>query len=247
MIFDSGAGLINHVYNNRCRDRSGRIQNKMNQDTLREHRAIAAMHLDAISHYRSTTGLEIEELQKMRGGTSVTDTSEGGVPLNLMDDDAPYGQLLAPLSIDPRSEEGETTAADVDETPVKGLSLELSTSSNVSGKGKGKVIDLIEGLTDLHVGSSTESTPEGPKTPAWSKKLFPDAKPTPVQRGWAQPAKPTPANRVWAQPTMPDIGRNILPVNSCQGTEYLVRTDWDNMNLERQLDGDFHCPFTNCP
>ena len=49
VVFDKGSALIDHIYNNKCRDRRGFIADKVNQDTIRENRAKAALHLATIA------------------------------------------------------------------------------------------------------------------------------------------------------------------------------------------------------
>lgn len=90
IVFEKGSALIDHIYNNKCRDRRGFIADKVNQNIIREYRAAAALHLDSISHRPSTTGDEIAAMQpQSERDTSFVDNSEGGVRLNIMDDDTP--------------------------------------------------------------------------------------------------------------------------------------------------------------
>lgn len=227
--------MIDHVYNNKCRDRRGFIAEKVNQNVIREYRATAALHLDAICHRPSTIGEEIAAMQpQSERGTSFVDNSEGGVRLNIMDDNTPYGHLTARAL----SRAGNSDLSDVDST-IASNGTERPTFDDdeprlpaISGDmSKGKVSEggVIEGLQALRLGSSPTVPP--PKQ-AWTGKLFPGAKPTPVTGGWIAP-------------TTPDYRRNILP--SQTGTENLVRTDWDNLALERDsVDDTYHCPFSNC-
>ncbi|CAF9918710.1 MAG: hypothetical protein ALECFALPRED_000791 [Alectoria fallacina] len=235
-VFDKGSALIDHIYNNRCRDRRGFIAEKVNQNILREYRAAAALHLDAISHRPSTIGAEIAAMQpQSERGTSFVDNSEGGVRLNLMDDDIVIGHLTArDLSragdLDPSDVESTNASDgtdrptfDDDEPGLPGISGDMS-KGNVPGGG------VIEGLQALRLEPSA-AVPSGKQ--AWTAKLFPGAKPTPVIGGWSAP-------------TSPDYRRNILPSES--GTEYRIRTDWDNLALERDtVDDTYHCPFSKCP
>lgn len=113
IVFEKGAALIDHIYNNKCRDRRGFIPDKVNQDTIRAYRAAAALHLDAICERPSTTGAEIAAIQpQSERGTSFVDNSEGGVRLNIMDDNTPYGHLTA-RSL---SRAGESDTSDVEST-----------------------------------------------------------------------------------------------------------------------------------
>lgn len=225
--------MIDHIYNNKCRDRRGFIAEKVNQNTLREYRAAAALHLDAISNRPSTTGEEIAAIQpQSERGTSFVDNSEGGVRLNLMDDDTPFGHLTARAL----SREGELGLSDVESTVASHGTEHRPTSDDegpapaISGdttKGSG----VIEGLQALRMASPTETVPT---KQAWAAKLFPGAKPTPVTGGWTAPTS-----------TRPDYRRNVLPSET--GSDYRMRTDWDNLKMERDIVDDlYHCPFTKC-
>ena len=236
IVFDKGSALIDHIYNNKCRDRRGFIAEKVNQNTIREYRAAAALHLDAISNRPSTTGAEIAAMQpQSERGTSFVDNSEGGVRLNIMDADVPIGHLtarsLSRAGDMELSDVDSTTASDGTERPtfddpepgLPAISGEIN-KSNVTGGG------VIEGLQAIRLRNSP-AVPSGKQ--AWSAKLFPGAKSTPVTGGWTAP-------------TMPDIRRNIMPSES--GSEFRIRTDWDNLGLARDpVDDLYHCPFSNCP
>ena len=234
IVFEKGSALIEHIYNNRCRDRHGSIAEKVNENTIREYRAAAALHMDAISNRPSTIGAEIAAMQpQSERGTSFVDNSEGGVRLNLMDDNIPYGHLTArSLSraedhdlIDFDSTNGsngtESPTLDDDEPGLPGIS---------EGKGKGAVQEggVIEGLQALRMESSSATPAKKP----WSAKLFPGAKPTPVLGGWTTPVTP-------------GYHRNFSPTPS--GLEPRFRTDWDTLVLDRDpVDDMYHCPFTKC-
>lgn len=236
VVFGKGAALIDHIYNNKCRDRRGFIAEKVNQDTIRAYRAAAALHLDAICERPSTTGAEIAAMQpQSERGTSFVDNSEGGVRLNIMDDNIPYGHLTA-RSI---SRAAESDQSDVEST-IASNGTEHPTfderepgSPDLAGDlSNGKVLGggVIEGLQALRMMEPSTAVPSGKQ--AWSAKLFPGAKPTPVTGGWTAPTKP-------------DKLKIVLP--SASGTDYGIRTDWDNIALERDpVDDMYHCPFTKC-
>ena len=234
VIFERGSALIDHIYNNKCRDRRGFIAEKVNQNTLREYRAAAALHLDAISNRPSTTSQEIAAMQpQSERGTSFVDNSEGGVRLNLMDDDTPYGHLTA-RSL---SRAGESTTSDVESTAASNGTerpnfddrFEPLAIARDTGKGNALEGGVIQGLQALRVKSSADMVPG---KQAWAAKLFPGAKPTPVIGGWTAPI-------------IPKYHRDITPSES--GTEYGIRTDWDNLALERDtVDDMYHCPFSKC-
>ena len=154
--------------------------------------------------------------------------------LNLMDDDIPYGHRTARAL----SRAGELDLIDVQST-IASNETEHPTFDDggpdvpaISGeKREGKVSGsgVIEGLQALRVEPSTAVVPG---KQAWSAKLFPGAKPTPVTGGWTAPATPNPR-------------RSIVPSES--GTEHRIRTDWDNLALERDsVDDLYHCPFSKC-
>ena len=239
MVFERGSGLIDHIYNNRCRDRRGFIAEKVNQNVLREYRAAAALHLDAISNQPSTIGAEIAAMQpQSERGTSFVDNSEGGVRLNLMDDDTPYGHLTA-RSLSRAAESDlldfeSTVASDGTDRPTFDDDEPDVPAENTGNAGKGNVSKggVIEGLQALRVeSSSSPAIPPGKQ--AWSAKLFPGAKPTPVTGGWTAPV-------------VPDLRRKILPSDYAVSDDR-VRTDWDTLALERDpVDDMYHCPFTKC-
>lgn len=235
IVFDKGSALIDHIYNNRCRDRRGFIAEKVNQNIIREYRAAAALHLDAISNQPSTIGAEIAAMQpQSERGTSFVDNSEGGVRLNLMDDYIPYGHLTArALSRAEDLDLGDvesTIASNGAERPTfDDDEPGLPTSSGDTSKSNVPEGGVIEGLQALRIEPST-AVPSGKQ--AWAAKLFPGAKTTPVTGGWTAP-------------TTPDYRKNILP-SEC-GTEHRIRTDWDNLALERDpADDTYHCPFSKC-
>ena len=236
MTFERGSGLINHIYNNKCRDRRGFIAEKVNQNTLREYRAVAALHLDAISNRPSTTGQEIAAIQpQSERGTSFVDNSEGGVRLNLMDDDTPIGHLtarsLSRAAESDLSDIDSTIASDGTERPtMDDGNPELLAISGDPSKGNAEGSGVIEGLQALRIAPSTETIPA---KQAWAAKLFPGAKPTPVVGGWTAPTRFEHRSRV------------ITPSDSA--SEYPMRSDWDTMVMERDpVDDMYHCPFTKC-
>lgn len=224
--------MIDHIYNNKCRDRRGFIAEKVNQNILREYRAAAALHLDAISNRPSTTGEEIAAIQpQSERGTSFVDNSEGGVRLNLMDDDTPFGHLTARAL----SREGELGLSDVESTvashgmkrPTFDDGRPVPAISGDTTKGSG----VIEGLQALRGGPPTEPVPT---KQAWAAKLFPGAKPTPVMGGWTTPISARPGYR-----------RNVVPSETT--SDYRMRTDWDNLAMDRDpVDDMYHCPFSKC-
>ena len=236
MSFERGSGLINHIYNNKCRDRRGFIAEKVNQNTLREYRAVAALHLDAISHRPSTTSQEIAAIQpQSERGTSFVDNSEGGVRLNLMDDDTPIGHLTArSLSRAAESDLSDvvsTIGSNGTERPtLDDEDPELPATSGDTSKGNGEGSGVIEGLQALRMAPSTEVVPT---KQAWAAKLFPGAKPTPVVGGWTAPTRFEHRSRV------------ITPSDSA--SEYPMRSDWDTLAMDRDpVDDMYHCPFTKC-
>ena len=210
--------------------------------------------MDAISNQPSTIGAEIAAMQpQSERGTSFVDNSEGGVRLNLMDDNTPIGHLTArSLSrageqdlMDFDSTNGsngtESPTLDDDETGLPANSGDKGKGAFQEGgvieglqalrdKGKGAVQEggVIEGLEALRVETSSATPAKQP----WSTKLFPGAKPTPVLGGWTTPITP-------------NYHRNFSPTPS--GSETRFRTDWDTLVLERDpVDDMFHCPFTKC-
>ena len=236
LTFERGSGLINHIYENKCRDRRGFIAEKVNQNILREYRAVAALHLDAISNRPSTTGQEIAAMQpQSERGTSFVDNSEGGVRLNLMDDDTPIGHLTArSLSRAAESDFGDvdsTIASNGTERPTfDDEDPRLLAISGDTNKGNVEGSGVIEGLQALRTAPSPETVPT---TQAWAAKLFPGAKPTPVVGGWTAPTRFESRSRV------------IMPSDSA--SESPMRSDWDTLAMDRDpVDDMYHCPFTKC-
>ena len=236
MTFARGSGLIDHIYNNKCRDRRGFISEKVNQNTLKEYRAVAALHLDTISNRPSTTSQEIAAMQpQSERGTSFVDNSEGGVRLNLMDDDIPIGHLTA-RSL---SRAAESNLSDVDSTVASNGTerptfddedLKLSATSGDASKGNADGSGVIEGLQALRMAPSTDVVPT---KQAWAAKLFPGAKPTPVIGDWTAPTR------------FENRSRGITPSDSA--SEYPTRSDWDTLAMDRDpVDDMYHCPFTKC-
>ena len=233
--------MIDHIYNNKCRDRRGFIAEKVNQNTLLEYRAAAALHLDAISNKPSTIGAEIAAMQPLsERGTSFVDNSEGGVRVNLLDDDTPYGQPYGHLTARSLSRAEQSDLSDIESTVTSNGTEraildedipELPAFSGDMSKGSAQGGSVIEGLQALQMGSSNTVVPG--KQP-WAAKLFPGAKPTPVTPGWTAPT---------ASPR-PSFNRTIVPSDA--DSEFRIRTDWDNLAIGRDVDDMYHCPFTKC-
>ena len=227
--------MIDHIYNNKCRDRRGFIAEKVNQNILREYRAVAALHLDAIANRPSTTSQEIAAIQpQSERDTSFVDNSEGGVRLNLMDDEIPIGHLTA-RSL---SRAAESSLSDIDSTIASNgterptfdeENRELRAISGDTRKGNVEGSGVIEGLQALR----TEPSPEVVLTKqAWAAKLFPGAKPTLVTGGWTAP-------------TRAENRRVISPSDSV--SEYRMLSDWDTLAMDRDpVDDMYHCPFAKC-
>ncbi len=161
-------------------------------------------------------GAEIAAMQPLsERGTSFVDNSEGGVRLNPMDDDTPYGHLTArSLS---RTEESDlshvnsTAASGGTERPT--FDADLPAISESVGKGNALEGGVIEGSQALRVDSSN-SVVSGKQ--AWASKLFPGAKPTPVTGGWTAT-------------TTPNYHMSIAPSEAVD-SEYRIRTSSDIIN-----------------
>ena len=237
VVYEKGSALIDHIYFNKCRDRRGFIAEKVNQNTIREYRAAAALHLDAISHRPSTTGAEIAAMQpQSERGTSFVDNSEGGVRLNLMDDNTPYGHLTA-RSLSRAGDLGEDEVdstvipSDLERPTFEDNEAGLPAITGNTNKNDVPGGSVIEGLQDLRIETSTTRPSE---KQAWTAKLFPGAKKTPVTGGWTAPTS-----------TLPGYRRRMVP--SEFGSEGQPRTDWDTLILERDPTDDmYHCPFAKC-
>ena len=222
LIFDKGAALINHIYNNQCKDKEGQVQEKVNQERLREFRAVAALHMDELSHQSERPVFE-DQFTSL-AGTVIEDSVGGGVPINYLEMDEDYPALGASSMATSKAKSNEGWNAST--TPAR--TTNDPAVAEVIAKGKQLEEPVIQGLDALRVTSPTRSSPS---KPICNKKLFPNAKPTPVSAEWTPPIL--------------DHRSSVVPSES--GTEQWIRTDWDHWKFERSgVDQMFHCPFVNC-
>ncbi|KAK4692966.1 hypothetical protein P7C71_g4336, partial [Lecanoromycetidae sp. Uapishka_2] len=219
LFFEKGSGLIDHIYHNKCSNKGGSMKGQLNELTLRESRATAALYMDQIAHQKSTTARDIAALQRSAQG-SIADyesTAGGGVNL-LVDDDIPKGNMMQrPLAPAGTLQGQDAPKPDTNPWPTVGESL-------------------VQGLDAMQVGGSKGNMPQprvrGHKSAGWADTPFAVEKPTPIKGDWTAP-------------TMPDYRNNFLP--SQVGAENVLRTDWDFMRFEKHpIDNNYHCPFTAC-
>ena len=219
IIFEKGAALIDHIYMNKCKDRQGRLQDKLNHEKIREARAQAALHMNEVAQKNMKEGEKPEDFDSFQGSVS-NDTAGGGVPVpNYMDDDVP--STVGDVALSSAAEgSDESTATSV--PAVKAVTPAVDhwpTVAEVAGQSKKPKDPIIKGLDDLHV--------TAPKSQSTAKSLFPNAKPTPVVGGWSQPSS--------------SRRPSIAPLDRPMGT------DWDHEKFEPSaIDGRYHCPFKNC-
>ena len=220
-IFDRGAGLIDHIYYNKCSNKGGAQPGKVNEFTLRENRVYAALDLDRKSHRRSTIAAEIAQMQpSMRGFVAeYASTDDGGV--GLLDSANPDADSM-PGALLPGENEGDVTSTPAPDDPID------PNKWPTIGEG------LAKGIDAMRIVSSNSTLPRVRGFKSRGIFLQEDAL-----------AKPMPKKGDWTAPTMPDYRTSFLPGQ--QGRELIVRTDWDFLIFERHgVDNMFHCPFIHC-
>ena len=216
LIFESGHGLIAHIYGNHCKTRDGDVSNRMNELNFRSMRAAAAVYMDRLSHRPSNTAALIAAMQpsEIGDGQSTTQSVNGGVPVpsHLMDDNYPDDQSTglpsALIEAPKKAHDGSDTMA---EWPTIAQSIQ---------KGKGKEVDVINGLSELSIGLSNGHQLKGP---AHTGAL-------------TMYEKPMPKIGQWSTPTMP----------SESDPQQLIRTDWDAFEFVRNFSDEYDCPFVAC-
>ena len=179
-------------------------------------RAAAAVYMDRVSHRPSNTAALIAAMQpsEIGDGLSTTQSINGGVPVpsHLMDDNYPDDkstELPSALIEAPKK------AHDGSDTMSEWPTIEQSMQ-----KGKGKEVDVINGLSELSIGPSNSHQLKGP---AHAEAL-------------TMYEKPMPKIGQWSIPTMP----------SESDPQLLIRTDWDAFEFVRNFNGEYDCPFVAC-
>ncbi len=237
MIFESGNGLVAHIYGNQCKTRDGDVSKRINELKIRESRAAAAVFMDKVSHRPSNTSALIAAMQppEIGDGQSLAQSVDGGVPVthHLMDDDTHDNrstELPSALLEGPETTHGESYTLTLAESGASAgiTGTEWPTIGQSMEKGKSKEENVIQGLSALKIGSS-----DGPqlKDPAHAKAL-------------TKPEKPMPKIGQWPEPSMPDYRRNMIPSES--GSQHVIRTDWDAFQFVRNFNGEYDCPFVEC-
>lgn len=198
---------------------------------MRQQRAQAALHMDAMSHLESSkkTSKMIADMQPPEDDTS----SLGGVrlePGHLLDNQDPMGGSMVKTQGDAdATQEVEDDLVDFSETARATATMKLnddfpSLGDTAKVKDKKKQNSVAEGLTSL--------TLHDAQTSDWSKVLF---------AGVASKSEAGQGTGV----TMVDYRRAIIPGEG--GVQHLIATDWDQKMFKRHpIDGYYHCPFTRC-
>ena len=237
MIFESGNGLVAHIYGNQCKTRDGDVSKRINELKIRESRAAAAVFMDKVSHRPSNTGALIAAMQppEIGDGQSSAHSVDGGVPVtdHLMDDNTPDDtstRLPSALIRAPETAHGESYTIAVAESGASArvMDTEWPTIGQSVQKGKGKEENVIEGLSALKIGPSDGLQL---KDPAHAVAL-------------TKHEKPMPKIGHWPEPSMPDYRRNMIPSES--GSQHIIRTDWDPFEFVRNFNGEYDCPFVAC-
>ena len=237
MIFESGNGLVAHIYGNRCKTRDGDVSRRINELKFRESRAAAAVFMDKVSHRPSNTSALIAAMQppEIGDGQSTAQSVDGGVPVNhhLLDDNILHDRSTdLPLALieAPESSHGESYTVTVAESGASArvMDTEWPTIGQGVQKGKSKEENVIEGLSALNIGHSDGLQL---KDPAHARSL-------------TMLEKPMPKIGQWPEPSMPDYRRNMIPSES--GSQHLIRTDWDAFQFVRNFNGEYECPFIAC-
>ena len=237
LIFESGNGLVAHIYGNQCKTRDGDVSNRINELKIRESRAAAAVFMDKVSHRPSNTSALIAAMQppEIGDGQSTAQSVNGGVPVpsHLMDDNSPDVKstgLPSALIEGPKTAhaESDTMAVAESEAIARVIDTEWPTIGQSVQKGKGKEENVIQGLGALNIDPSNNLQL---KEPAHAKAL-------------TMYEKTMPKIGQWPEPSMPDYRRNMIPSES--GSQHVIRTDWDAFEFVRNFNGEYDCPFVAC-
>ena len=86
-------------------------------------------------------------------------------------------------------------------------------------------------ITNLGYGRTEE---DKPNSASWSKKLFPNAKPTAAPRTFT----------AFAPLFKPDLRHSWYNVNRMLGPQ--MATDWDHFDFQKNINGHYKCPFESC-
>ena len=213
------------------------MSNRINELKIRESRAAAAVFMDKVSHRPSNTSALIAAMQPPEtiDGQSTAHSVDGGVPVkgHLMDDD---NHDDGPKELPSALIEGPETAHDESYTrtaagpaaSARVVDTDWPTIGQSMQKGKGKEVNVIEGLSASKGGPSNSVQL---KDSAHAKALI-------------KPEKPMPKIGQWPEPSMPDYRRNMIPSES--GSQHIIRTDWDPFEFVRNFNGEYDCPFVAC-
>ena len=110
--------------------------------------------------------------------------------------------------------------------------LAFDDSSTVDGSPPSQATSgvMIDGLRDLNLDS------QGNSMQTWAKKLFPEAKETPVPHGFAvKEDRETPFSKRVNRDQRMSCGRGAL-----------MDSDWDFAEFSKDDCGQFECPYVSC-
>lgn len=222
------------------------------KEMLEQNRALLAMQMEALQKKE----MEKKEAMRgpMSYGGSVISESEGGIPLqsSLLDGPNPQGfgtgggdggqvnefenliehasmskdilqEPLIPESIYNQSEGGLSAATN--STAKAWLGNYPPLQPLVKGKENAKVEDLDDAMNNMSVSGSGQASTPG----AWgnsAKKLFPDARPTPVPAGI-------------------DL-ENLKGIKVGEDAAEAQAQGPGTMMTVNAIDGQYHCPFPTC-
>ncbi len=195
-----------HIESNQCPKKEYFLQNDKSRITsLREkmmkNRAAAALHLDGLAYQgEANVANTARSEQQSAAGQSTTTGSNGlAVQPNILDSDVPA------------------------------IGSELDDLSSIGGGAKSTVSKISQATVqgERLRSSRGEDNKLSSSTGAWSLRLFPDAKPTPVIGSWTQQES------------------NSRLSGKAEDAEPM-KTDWDHHEFTRDIDGKYQCPFTRC-
>lgn len=153
-VFDSGSALIDHIYENKCRDRKNELPKLVNEDMFRKMRAESALFLDYMSHRPSNTSKLIADMQPPDSDLE----SVGGVSIqrSILDRNDPIDDDDDAL-ID-LSDAGISDAGTVTPTKTR-KEIDFPTLADAAKvKGKSKEQNIVNGMGSLNIRSTKGGT-----------------------------------------------------------------------------------------
>lgn len=164
-VFDSGSALIDHIYENKCRDRKNELPKLVNEDMFRKMRAESALYLNYVSHRPSNTSKLIADMQPPDSDLD----SVGGVSIqrSILDRNDPIEGASSAASSHADDEDdalidlsdaGISDAGTVTPTKTR-KEIEFPTLADAAKvKGKSKEQNLVSGMGSLNIQSTKGGT-----------------------------------------------------------------------------------------